>query len=120
MFYDVDSVGFGADFRDVINTTLQGVDALIVVVGPNFELDRLRQPNDYVRMEILEALRLGKGIVPVLVDEASMPGPDQLPADLESFAYRNAAPLRADPDFDTDAARLVRDLRRSLQADAGR
>ena len=46
-----------------------------------------------------------------------MPGPDQLPADLESFAYRNAAPLRADPDFDTDAARLVRDLRRSLQTD---
>jgi hypothetical protein len=118
VFYDVDSVGFGADFRDVINTTLQGVDALIVVVGPNFELDRLRQPNDYVRMEILEALRLGKGIVPVLVDEASMPGPDQLPADLESFAYRNAAPLRADPDFDTDAARLVRDLRRSLQTGA--
>ena len=47
-----------------------------------------------------------------------MPGPDQLPADLESFAYRNAAPLRADPDFDTDAARLVRDLRRSLQTGA--
>jgi len=116
VFYDVDSVGFGADFREVINATLQGVDALIVVVGPNFELDRLSQPNDYVRMEILEALRLGKGIVPVLVDEAIMPGPDELPADLESFAYRNAAPLRADPDFDTDAARLVRDLRRSLQA----
>ena len=117
VFYDVDSVGFGADFREVINATLQGVDALIVVVGPNFELDRLSQPNDYVRMEILEALRLGKGIVPVLVDEATMPGPDQLPADLESFAYRNTAPLRADPDFDTDAARLVRDLRRSLQTD---
>ena len=101
----------------MINATLQGVDALIVVVGPNFELDRLSQPNDYVRMEILEALRLGKGIVPVLVDEATMPGPDQLPANMESFAYRNAAPLRANPDFDTHAARLVRDLRRSLQTD---
>ena len=67
-------------------------------------------------MEILEALRLARESFPV-VDEATMPGPDQLPADLESFAYRNAAPLRADPDFDTDAARLVRDLRRSLQTD---
>lgn len=114
VFYDVDSVGFGADFRDVINVTLQGVDVLIVIIGPNFELDRLAQPNDYVHMEILEALRLGKAIVPVLVDDAVMPAPGHLPPELESFAYRNAAPLRADPDFDTDAARLVRDLRKSL------
>ena len=87
----------------MINVTLQGVDVLIVIIGPNFELDRLAQPNDYVHMEILEALRLGKAIVPVLVDDAVMPAPGHLPPELESFAYRNAAPLRADPDFDTDA-----------------
>lgn len=111
------SVGFGADFREEIQLTLTDVDALIVVIGQAFQVDRLGQANDYVRMEIAEALRLDKRIVPVLVDDAVMPVPEVLPAELQALSYRTAAPLRSDPDFDNDVRRLVEELRKQFEPD---
>jgi hypothetical protein len=111
VFYDVDSISFGVDFRTVISRTIEEVDVLIVVIGRNFDLARLAQYDDHVHVELLEAFRLDKRVVPVLVDDAAMPTPLELPPDLVSLAYRNAAPLRPDPDFDSDAERLVHALR---------
>ena len=73
------------------------------MIGPGFDVARLAQSDDYVRAEVLEAFNLDKQIVPVLVDDASMPRPNELPPALEMLSYRNAAPLRPDPDFDLDA-----------------
>ena len=113
VFYDVDSLTFGADFREVIRTTLQNVDALVLVIGPNFDVPRLAQENDYIRMELQEAFELDTTVVPVLVDDARMPTPAELPPALEPLSYRTAAPLRPDPDFEHDTERLVEDLRRT-------
>ena len=88
---------------------------LVLVIGPGFDVGRLSQSTDYVRAEVLEAFNLHKQIVPVLVDDASMPRPDELPPALERLSYRNTAPLRPDPDFDLDAERVVRDLRRGVE-----
>ena len=43
VFYDVDSVAFGDDFRKQISQTLRGVDALVLVIGPGFDVARLGQ-----------------------------------------------------------------------------
>ena len=107
-------MAFGADFREVINTTLQDVDALILVIGPNFDVSRLEQENDYIRMELQEAFELDTTVVPVLVDDARMPTPAELPPVLERLSYRTAAPLRPDPDFEHDTERLLEDLRRTM------
>src|SRR5215831_3224930 len=72
VFYDVDSLALGEDFRVEIGDRLRDIDALIVIIGPGFDLDRLGLGNDYVRMEIMEALRLNKHVIPVLVGEAHM------------------------------------------------
>jgi hypothetical protein len=110
----VDSIEFGLDFRTVIRDTLQTVDAVLAVIGPAFEPARLARHDDYVRLELLEALRQNKLIVPVLVDDARMPPPDELPSELESLSYRSAAVLRPDPDFRRDVERLVESLRRNV------
>src|SRR5262249_61729412 len=107
VFYDVDSISFGVDFRTVISRTIEEVDVLILVIGPHFDLARLAQYDDHIHVEVLEALRLGKLVVPVLVDDAAMPTPLELPADIVSLSYLNAAPLRPDPDFDNDVERIV-------------
>jgi len=114
VFYDVDSIEAGVDFRAVIRETLEKVDAVVAVIGPHFELDRLSQPDDFVRKELVEALTQGKFVLPVLVEDARMPTVDELPAELEEFSYINAAPLRRDPDFRRDADRLVESLRRAV------
>src|SRR5262249_13605244 len=44
---------------------------------------------------------------PILVDEALMPTPETLPDGLRDLHYRNAAPIRNDPDFNRDITRLI-------------
>lgn len=64
VIYDVDSIEFGLDFRDVIAETLEGVDVVLVLIGKNWEPKRLQAATDYVRVEIPEAFRQGKRVVP--------------------------------------------------------
>jgi len=111
VFYDVESIGFGHDFREVIRSTLQSVDVVVAVVGPGFSPDRLASPHDVVRMELAMAFSLAIPVIPVLVDNAEMPDPSALPPDLERFSYLHAAPLRPDPDFRPDATRLITAIR---------
>lgn len=107
VFYDVQSIGFGQDFRQVIAQTLANVDVVLVVIGPGWSPERLANPADYLRFEIREALAQNKLVIPVLVDRAEMPNPDVLPADIEQLAYKNAAKIRRDPDFFSDSERLL-------------
>ncbi len=112
VFFDVDSIKYGHDFRDIVKTTLSDVDVVLVVIGHDWRPERLASANDNVRLEIMEALAQEKLIVPVLLDGKTMPGPGELPADLEKLPYLNAAQLRRDPDFHSDIQRLVESLPR--------
>jgi hypothetical protein len=111
VFFDVDSISLGMDFRGVIRESIEAADAFIILIGNNWNSKKLTKADDYVRMEIMEALRQQKPIVPVLLDDQPMPSPASLPPDIRDLAYRNGARLRADPDFQADCTRLIRDLR---------
>ena len=65
------------------------------------------------RIELIEALKQGKPIVPVLVDDTPMPAADQLPPAVQELTDFHAVRLRRDPDFEVDAGRLT-DAIRSL------
>jgi hypothetical protein len=73
----------------------------------------LDDPNDFVRLEIESALRLGKRVIPVLVNGADMPREEQLPASLRALARRNAVRLTHER-FRTDAQGLIGGLKRVL------
>lgn len=96
VFYDVDSIPTGRDFRQVISNAIQAADAVVVMIGPGFDVDRLSNQRDFVRIELLEALRHNKVIVPVTVDATSMPEATALPASLKTLAYIHATPIRRD------------------------
>jgi len=68
---------------------------------------RLDQPNDFVRIEMEAALHRNIPVIPVLVQGASLPQEEELPASLRELAYRNATAVRADPDFHADITRLI-------------
>lgn len=118
LFLDVDRQMASQDYRVVIEEALGKADVVLAVIGPDWVRAsdregrrRLLDPEDMVRMELETALHRDLRIVPVLVEGASMPRPEDLPPSLEPLSYRSALPVRPDPDFQPDILRLVATLR---------
>lgn len=47
---------------------------------------RLDDPDDFVRREIEPTLRQGKPVIPLLLESARMPGPQDLPPSMRDLA----------------------------------
>lgn len=107
VFMDVDSIGFGADFRHQISHALGESGVLLAIIGDEWLSPRLSDPDDYVAVEIGAALSRGTPVVPVLVGGARMPAAADLPPVLADLAYRNAAEVRSGRDFAYHVGRLA-------------
>ena len=117
VFRDVDSIPVGMDFRVKIRETIKGSRAQLVVIGPDWlEASdqhgdkRLWRENDFVRFEIEAALKQEIPVIPLLVDGAVMPGPEQLPESIAQLAYQNALPIPQEPYFHAGVDRLIDSL----------
>ncbi len=113
IFYDVDSISPGRDFPKDLADGVAQCDVFLAIIGVRWAdaIDsaggrRLDDPNDFVRIEMELALRLGKQIIPVLVDDAKMPRPETLPESLRPVTQRNAVRLRHER-FHADMQGLV-------------
>jgi hypothetical protein len=121
VFMDIDSIPFGIDFREHIQSELANNDVLVAVIGPNWlgagEGVRLRiaDETDPVRIEVETALARKIPVIPVLVQGAAMPRPDELPDTMKSFAFHNAAQVDTGRDFHPHVDRLIRSMDRILQ-----
>jgi TIR domain-containing protein len=116
VFMDVTSLAYGRDFRTEIESAVSACDVLIAMIGKNWlgvtdgsGKRRLDNANDFVGLETRVALRRNIPVIPVLVQGATMPRPEQLPGDLEMLAWRHAFELRHNR-WDVDVAELVRAL----------
>jgi formylglycine-generating enzyme required for sulfatase activity len=116
VFMDIDSIPFGVDFRAHIRKELEECNILLAIIGPHWAGDRkhlrINEETDFVRIEIETALQRNIPVVPILIDETPMPGPNQLPDSLQPLAFRNAAPVDSGRDFHPHMARLIRELDR--------
>jgi hypothetical protein len=112
IFVDVDNIEPGEDFVTVIENAVSSCEVLIAIIGrywlssPGETSRWLDDSNNYVRMEIAAALRRGIHVVPVLVQRATMPKPQDLPKDLKSLARRNAIEL-SDRRWRDDVKQLI-------------
>lgn len=119
VFRDVDDIRPGQDFVAAINSQLNEVNAVLVMIGPHWLAAdangqrRLDKPDDFVRLEIQAALTYGKPLIPLLVGGAAMPSEAALPAEIAGLARRQAVVL-SDVDWKTDVARLVGSLNPKL------
>jgi hypothetical protein len=116
VFFDVDNIAPGLDFVDILSERVGQCDALIAVIGRNWAsskyLDdqrRLDDPNDFVRIEIEAALARKIRVIPILVDGATMPRPDDLPDTLKKLTRRQGIEI-SHTRFDSDVERLTRAL----------
>jgi hypothetical protein len=111
IFLDDHSIETGADFPAKIQGALDGCEVFIPLIGPGWhdvgdgKGRRLDDPSDWVRREVETVLRRNANrpadsrspvlIVPLLLDGASMPAPEQLPEALRRLASHNAAPFHS-------------------------
>jgi len=116
VFMDVDSIALGRDFRTVLQETTASCDLMLVLIGRNWAdakdeggRVRLENPADYVRLEIESALRRDIAVTPVLVQEAHMPTPEDLPGEIRDLAYRNGFELSHNR-WESDVGEMVRRL----------
>ena len=121
VFMDVTAIEAGVDFVDVLHKAVGSCDALLAVIGPQWlsathgGKRRLDDPRDYVRLEIAGALERNVRVLPVLVEGATVPSVEALPADLHALTRRQAIELR-DARWDDDIERLVDGLEKVLKA----
>lgn len=117
IFMDIDTIEPGEDFVTVIENAVGSCDVLIAVIGRNWlspaGSGRLDKPTDFVRLEIATALRREIRVIPVLVQRASLPKPQDLPEDLVKLTRRNAVEL-TDLRWQTDVDQLITVMERVL------
>ena len=120
LFMDVDNIPPGEDFVSVLKTQVAACDVLLALIGRGWLTatdmtgrHRFDNPDDFVRIEIASGLAQGKRVIPVLVDDATMPRADELPEELMPLARRQAVRIAHDR-FRDDAERLARVLEKAL------
>jgi hypothetical protein len=121
VFLDNRSIGLGESFAQVLEEGVRRSAVLVVLIGPRWDepplADRLAEPDDWVRREILIARERGSRVVPVLVDRPSPPPASKLPDVLRFLPTLESASLRQAHAGDVDeVAEQIADL---LVADDG-
>lgn len=116
VFQDVAAIAPGTDFPQQVADAIAKSDAALVVIGSEWltirgpdGTRRLDEPGDYVRGEIGAALAAEVPVVPVLVGDAELPAPGDLPEELRPLVNRQAARIR-DDSWHQDVDALVRRL----------
>ena len=116
VFHDVRDLTAGEDFPDALARKITGCDVLLAIIGKTWlgtKADgtrRIDAGNDWVRKEVAHALSAGKGVIPVLVDGASLPREEELPGDLVALRSRNAPAIAGGENYDASIDRLVKGI----------
>jgi len=117
-------IAAGENFVEAIRRSVESATVVLVVVGRHW-LDardaagrrRLDDPGDFVRLEIELALAARAAVVPVLVEGATMPSADDLPASLAEFSRCQAIEL-SDTRWRQDVDRLAGTLQARFAIDS--
>jgi TIR domain len=119
VFKDIDSIDPGRPWRRAIDTAVSASDVVIALIGPRWltELEERSGGDDFVRYELEVALEKDRRVIPLLVNGASMPTPDQLPETLHGLTERQAFDV-TDARFRSDMDELIERLDRVVERPA--
>jgi hypothetical protein len=113
VFVDVEDIAPGADYIDAINGYVGSCVAMVVLIGDQWLMlrsdtgsRRIDDPTDRLRLEVEAGLRNRTRLIPVLVDDATMPEVKDLPPSLAPLARHHSARLRYET-FSSDAEQLI-------------
>lgn len=120
VFFDLDSIRPGTDYRKHLMDTFESVTVVLAIIGPRWigtkrnGQYRIFEEDDWVKRELSTAFQKGKEIIPVLLKGTRMPKRFKLPSEIQSLCDRQAVELRPGKDFVSDFHRLVTALKEML------
>lgn len=99
IFMDVETIAGGDDFSKSIFSALEQSDIFICLIGEQWAINqagenRLKQPVDYVREEVIAGLKANCKVYPILINDCKMPDESILPEELKPLCSLNAFELR--------------------------
>ena len=98
VFRDVDSIEGGEQFEPLIKETIASCGVVLVLIGEKWlailKERRLQQKMDHVVAEIKTALLHRVRLLPVLLEQTSIPDADSLPDEIRGLTASNAVTLR--------------------------
>lgn len=101
VFIDVDGIEPGENFAARIAQALERSDVCLILIGSDwigFDAAggpaRIFDPDDFVRREVVASLASGNKVIPILLNDASMPPADALPEDIKALSLTNAVFIR--------------------------
>ncbi|MEK8033299.1 toll/interleukin-1 receptor domain-containing protein [Ideonella sp. DXS29W] len=112
VFIDVDDIGAGQGFAQVIGQAVDTASILLVLIGRRWrgeregQAPRVQDPGDFVRLEVAAGLQRGMTVIPLLLDGAAMPPGADLPPDIQALSSLQALEL-GNSRFAADVERLV-------------
>jgi len=119
---DVDSIPLGVNFSDYLDKLIETSAVCLVVIGKkwlSFCTQRSENSNadsiDFVQIEIATALAHHISIIPVLLQNASVPSKTQLPKSIQELSFQNGISIRPDPDFNMDIKRLIHGINAGIR-----
>jgi glycerophosphoryl diester phosphodiesterase len=120
VFKDVDDIEPGDDFVERIQSAVGSCEVLLALIGPQWltfadakGARRIDDPEDFVVLELETALnRDDVRVIPILVDNAKMPAPQEMPKGLAALTRRQAVEINP-VSFDT--RRLLRVLQHTFR-----
>lgn len=93
-FVDTGSIGGGELYPQAISAFISDTNVVLALIGPGFDVARLRAPTSVIAFEWRRAQFHGCPVVPVLVDGGTVPSDADLPPELRWLTKRNAYSLR--------------------------
>ena len=104
VFMDTNDLDAGEGFPERLLREIMDASVVLVVIGKGWasEVERLDDPEDWVRREIVEALSDTRTVVPVVLDDAELPDIDAVPPELAALLQRQS--------YRIDSSHLERDI----------
>ncbi len=122
VFIDRKGIQIGENFESVITARVAVCDILLVIIGKDWVTAsdakgrRLGRSDDLVSYEIVSAMRRQKAVLPVLVNDATMPRENDLPEALNKFSFTKHNAHTIDPwNFNTSANLLLGRIKKLLE-----
>ena len=117
IFKDVDSIPPGLNFKHHIDSVIKQCAVVLVLIGDRWLGEpaetgkrHIDDSRDFVRIEIESALQRNIPVIPLLIQNASIPADEILPPTMKELAYRHGVPIGNDPHFHTDVDRLIKSI----------
>ena len=125
VFKDVDAIGAGEDFQEVIRTNLRHTVVVVAVIGKKWEgprgflrRTRLLDDGDWVRVELELARSFRIPVIPLLIDRDTPPSSNSLPSVLQYLSKIQSPQLRHER-WGDDMASVIREIQTKYGEELG-